>query len=410
MVQSQIALGFFASAQDEAIVACYARYAKIAYIDDKRFKSIPDCDRRFSPNDQVPFEYIKTASVGKWFNITEKGNNLDFYSRQQDYHNLAPVEGGLIKRKRQVLLVFRGTDSLIDLFADIKSVLISPSPVYQKDGDVAKQAGLSGIFGNQAGGEFSEAVFPAGFYDRAKTHLPRVIKFLKTHETWRNADPLNHTLEIKIAGHSLGASVSQVMGIWLMDRYETQHVKENAPVTKVEAFAFNPPKTANPSTRDLVKRILDENPLKYRMHLFLNAVDPVSRGPGLGKKPVYNHTINHRSPIIAQGTPHAYTAITWGKAAVNAVDRQDGFDQMEPLYENGCYLNFPLWPWSTEGHANDVPCLRGPGLIAHSLEQWFPSGWTDDSIPTYRNHLSQEEADVAGSNTIRQDGTPLSFF
>lgn len=400
MVHSQIASAFdsgpVASVQDEAIVACYARYAKMAYLVDKRLKSIPDCDRRFSPNEPIPFRYVKTVGVANTPDFLEKGNNLDFYFRERtdDEHT-----------KRQLLIAFRGTGSRIDLWTDIRTQTRLSKAIYKPQSNVAKHLKLSGVFGNHSGGPYEKAAFPAGFWDRGSKHRIDILDFVKPNEDWRDLDRDNRSLEIVITGHSLGASSSQVMGLWLMDRYETQRLDDGAKA-KVEAFAFNPPKTANETTQKMVKNLLDDHADRYRMHLFINAVDPVSRIPGMTNKRYY-HTVDHEDSVIASGTALEYKAVAWGKAAVNSVDLQKGFDDMEFLYTNGCYTDFPNWPnlspdqawWNPNRPL--IPCARSAALTAHSLEQWFTSGWTDDSVPTYRRHLFPNlKGNQVASNTI----------
>jgi len=399
MVQSQIASAFdsgpVASVQDEAIVACYARYAKIAYLPDKRLKSLPDCDRRFSPNEKVPFRFIKTLAVADTMDFLEKGNNLDFYFRERtdDEHT-----------KRQLLIAFRGTGSAIDLWTDARTQTRLSKAIYDPESNVAEDLELSGVFGNKSGGPYEGAAFPGGFYDRGKKHHLQIRDFLRLSEFWRDDKPEKRSLEVIITGHSLGASSSQVMGLWLMDRFEKKR-RAGGPETKVEVFGFNSPKTANLTTQMMVKKLLDENAGRYRIHLFLNAVDAVSRIPGITNKRYY-HTVDHEDSVIASGTALEYKAVAWGKAAVNSVDLQEGFDGMEVLYENGCYSGFPNWPniaagepwWNPIAY---IPCARSAALLAHSLEQWFTTGWTDYSVPTIRRHLFPDlEGNEIASNEI----------
>ena len=410
MVQSQIASAFnsgpVASVQDEAIVACYARYAKIAYINDKRVKSIPDCDRRFSPNEPVPFRFALTRGV-KDQDITKtvlKYNNLDSYFRERtdDGHT-----------KRQLLFTFRGTAGAIDLWTDARTELNEKKLVFKPSGSVARKLELTGVFGNAPGGQYEGAAFPGGFYDRGKTHHQHIIEFVRVNERWRDENPEERSFEVIITGHSLGASSSQVMGLWLMDRFETQR-QAGGPETKVEVFGFNTPKTANLLTQQMVKNLLDNHAGRYRMHLFINAVDTVSRIPGLDGR--YHHTIDPLNSVIAPNTNLEYKAVIWGKAGVNSVDLQEGYNGMEDLYYNGCYDSFPDWVGAIEDDeewfSDAYPCARSATLTAHSLEQWFTSGWTDYSVPTIRRHMFLTlNGNQVGSNLMNLvDKTNLSMF
>ena len=101
MIQSQAALSFSCGVcAGWGNFSCYARYAKNAYLVDKKFKSLPDCGRRFSPNEQnpPPFLFVKTLAVPDHdFQLVEKRNNLDLLYRSKDVAGLLPSLISVIK-------------------------------------------------------------------------------------------------------------------------------------------------------------------------------------------------------------------------------------------------------------------------------------------------------------------------